>query len=337
MTQEPLDRAKNPTATRLWFTWETQRRNEELARAFACEYHRFEYSQHPAVLRYVFCLLQTLRVFTIHRPKVVFAQCPSIFLVSLVASLRMFQKFTFVIDAHNVMFDYLLSRNILVNNLIKFSLKKADLVMVSNSLLVPALGIFKEKAMVLPDKVPTITRHSPRPWFSQLKRPVITLISSFAPDEPIENFLLASQAFELPHVLLVTGQRKKAAALLKYESASLRFVDYLPKEDFEAILAGSDLLVDLTTRLDCLVCGAYEALAVGVPILLSDSAALREVFAEALFAKNDIQDYLRALREFFKEPIHFQSRIRALKDPFEKRWQEAFQKVQQRMEAMTPQ
>lgn len=336
MTHEPLDIANKPRAVSLWFTWETQRRNEELAQTFGCDYHRFDNSSSLSVLRYLLCVLQTLRVFLRHRPKVVFAQCPSLILVSFVAFLRLFWKFTFVIDAHNVMFDYVANQSTWVRTLSKFALKKADLVIISNIFLLPALGEFQEKAVVLSDKVPNIVPHDPLPWFSQLKRPVITLISSFAADEPIENFLLASQVLEVPHTLLVTGQRKKAGALLKYESDALRFVDYLPKEEFETVISGSDLLVDLTTRLDCLVCGAYEAVAVGVPILLSDSAALREMFPEGtIFSKNDSQDYLRALREFLAEPESYRKKIHALKGPFERRWQEAFQKAQQRIKAIT--
>ena len=45
--------------------------------------------------------------------------------------------------------------------------------------------------------------------------------------------------------------------------------------------------MDLTTRENCLVCGAYEAMAAKKPVVLSDTTALREYFHKgAVFSGN---------------------------------------------------
>jgi glycosyltransferase involved in cell wall biosynthesis len=53
-------------------------------------------------------------------------------------------------------------------------------------------------------------------------------------------------------------------------------------------LRRATVIVDLTLMPSCLVCGAYEALAVGTPLILSDDPAGRERFGPmALFSRDD--------------------------------------------------
>ena len=104
-------------------------------------------------------------------------------------------------------------------------------------------------------------------------------------------------------LLCITGKKSKANAnLLSFESEYIRFLDYQPQSNFDSILAHSTLLIDLTTREDCLVCGGYEALALGVPILLSDTEVARQTFgAGAIYAKNDSSSLRDAILDFLHE------------------------------------
>ena len=57
------------------------------------------------------------------------------------------------------------------------------------------------------------------------------------------------------------------------------------------MLFSVDVIVDLTTRQDCLVCGAYEAVAAGTPLIVSNSEALRRQFSRGtLFTDNTSED-----------------------------------------------
>jgi glycosyltransferase involved in cell wall biosynthesis len=64
------------------------------------------------------------------------------------------------------------------------------------------------------------------------------------------------------------------------------------------------VVIDLTAMPDCLVCGAYEALAVGRPLLLTDIPAARTLFAQAAcFTNNEklnIAAALHRLREGYE-------------------------------------
>jgi hypothetical protein len=62
------------------------------------------------------------------------------------------------------------------------------------------------------------------------------------------------------------------------------------------LLRAVDAVVDLTLMDDCLVCGAYEALSLAKPMVLSNNAASIELFAEAaVFTDNTPADIRRAL------------------------------------------
>ena len=48
------------------------------------------------------------------------------------------------------------------------------------------------------------------------------------------------------------------------------------------------MIVDLTAIEDCLVCGAYEAVALGRPLVTSDTAALRQYFRRGtVYSRHD--------------------------------------------------
>ena len=67
----------------------------------------------------------------------------------------------------------------------------------------------------------------------------------------------------------------------------MRLTRYLSEDDYVALLRDADVIVDLTTRENCLVCGAYEALALARPLVVSETAALRELLGNgALYTRN---------------------------------------------------
>ncbi|MCB0074645.1 MAG: glycosyltransferase family 4 protein, partial [Caldilineaceae bacterium] len=280
---------------RAWFTWETQRRNAALADAFSCDYLCFNYDHQPPPLRYIFCTARTLSSVLRNRYDLVFAQSPSIILAALVALLKWPLGYLLVIDAHNIVIEQGLGGPWLIKRLIRYAFSQADYVLVSNAELCQAVVQLGGHPLILPDRVPTIESVASPKLIKNSKRPIITLISSFANDEPIESFVKAASDTKETFTLFVTGRRSKAGTSLRYEGEKIRFTDFLPHEDFDALIQHSDLLVDLTTRENCLVCGAYEALAVEVPVLLSDTNALRQTFSGASFTQNSAEGFRASL------------------------------------------
>ena len=305
---------------RAWITWETQRRNEELANAFACEFFKFDYSALPQVVRYLKSISATWQVLNKRQYDLIFAQYPSLLLNLALIVCKSWFKYQLVIDAHNTAIRHLQSGGLL-KLLASYALRHADMVIVSNQQIAQTLSTYRINATVLPDKIPHIPqRQLGRDWV-HLPRPFVVLIATFAPDEPIDTFIKGVQLATQPITLFVTGQCSKAKNLLHHASTQIIFTDYLTYPQYEGLIQNADLLVDLTTLDNCLVCGAYEALAVGVPALVSDNAATREMFKKGfIFAKNSPLDYAQAIGKFFENRNLLKKEITDYRHEFTSLW-----------------
>jgi glycosyltransferase involved in cell wall biosynthesis len=71
---------------------------------------------------------------------------------------------------------------------------------------------------------------------------------------------------------------------------------YLPRKQYEDLLHSITAVIVLTTAEDNLVCGGYEAVAAGKPLILSDTRALRELFGRgAVFTRNQAEAIAKAM------------------------------------------
>ncbi len=301
----------------------------ELADAFDCSYRCFDFSRLNVALRLLLSSFMTLREVFRSRWCVIFSQYPSLPLNLLLSFCSIFSSFKFVVDAHNVAIEDFQKSASLRGRLVAWVFSRADHIVVSNSALVSKLGKYADKALVLADRLPQIEPSS-KPSLVDNTEMAVTLIASFAPDEPIEEFIKGFNKAKLADgtKLFVTGRRSRAGGLIGFESERVVFTDFLGEGEFEALIQHSILLVDLTTREDCLVCGAYEALSVEVPILLSSSEALRTTFPlGTVFSNNSQSDFSEALEHFFEDVAGYKERIGSMKEDFALVWQEQFEKI----------
>ena len=89
---------------------------------------------------------------------------------------------------------------------------------------------------------------------------------------------------------------------------------YLPEEDYVQMLLSVDVIVELTTRQDCLVCGAYEAVAAGTPLIVSNSEVLRRQFSSGtLFTDNTSEDLAGKINTAILSKEIFAQQMRDLK------------------------
>ena len=304
---------------RVWFTWETQRRNEELAAAMNARLCKFDHSSLPRLKRYLQSARETLDTIRREKPELVFAQCPSIVLVVFLSLLKKFYGFRFFIDAHNIALESS-RRSDVLGLLHRFALRSADAVIVSNTGLVQGVEKLGGRACILPDRLPKIIPPETR---RENPVPEILFVSTFAADEPIETFLEGVHLVpELNFKVLITGRKAKAGHLLAQQGEKIHFTDFLPHEEYDRLLCQVDLVVDLTTRENCLVCGGYEAISAGRPLVLSDQKVNRDFFPKGcLFAKNTPAAYAETIREFFRRKGSLESEIREMKAEFQIRWE----------------
>jgi glycosyltransferase involved in cell wall biosynthesis len=171
-------------------------------------------------------------------------------------------------------------------------IRRADVTIVSNRQLAERVLQQGGRPFTLPDRIP---RPPPAPLRTLDGAFNVVLIATFAPDEPVAEVLEAVRGAEV--VLYVTGNHRKLDPTVAARvPPNVRFTGFLDELDYWSLLRSADAIVDLTLMDDCLVCGSYEALALGKPMMLSNNSASVELFGDcAVFTNNTAADIRRAL------------------------------------------
>jgi glycosyltransferase involved in cell wall biosynthesis len=266
-------------AAPLWIAWERQRRTLELSSRLGCRLRIFEH-RGPGVLRYPWSALRTALLLSRERPSLVVVQNPSMALAALACACKRLFGFALVVDRHS---NFLLARRRrddwkarLFLALSRYTLRNADLTLVTNGEIADRVLAAGGRPFVLPDPYPDVACAPPPP-----ARPVpeAVFVCSWAEDEPIAEMMAACEALRGEAVVRATGRPKpRHSALLGRKPGNFLPTGFLADADYLRLLAGADAVVVLTTMPSTLLCGAYEALALGKPLLLSGSRALREYF-----------------------------------------------------------
>lgn len=278
---------------------------------------------HPATiaLKYLIQIVQTLRLLWRERPAVVLVMVPPIFAVLPVYFYCKLTGSRFATDNHTAGFT--MKRWQRMKFLHGWLEKRAACNIVTNEKLrqcqqtwrVPAEKIFLigdlpvqfaqiETPPFLKQNGVTKNGGTPNGFFA------VTAVCSFNPDEPLENILRAAN--ELPDVnFFCTGKLKDApAGLLERKSANVTFTDFLSVPHYAGLLKASHGVMVLTTRDHTMQRGAYEAMALGIPIITSDWPILRKTFANgSLFVDNSPQSIVQAVRRLRTEWPHFKTAI----------------------------
>jgi hypothetical protein len=300
---------------RIWITWERQRRSMVLSEHFDCRF--FEIIE-TGLLRYPKVIARTLWVLFCERPDVLVVQNPSMILAAIGVAWGMVTTTYVVVDRHST---FLLNRIYsltpwlaLFKSLNRFTLRFADLTIVTNAFLADLVAQGGGRPYVLPDKLPTLSAAARSPFALEADVRNVFLIGSFADDEPIsEVFDALAQIDDAKVHVFVSGSRKKAPeSLLRRAPASVTFTDYLSDSEFSSLLHAVDLVAVLTTADHTMLCGCYEAVAAGQPLVTSDKQVLREYFDGAFFVDNTPSSIAVALRKTDDELNECKKRIVSL-------------------------
>jgi glycosyltransferase involved in cell wall biosynthesis len=291
----------------VWLTWEHQTRNKSMAALLSVEYGEF-ISNRSRLFRYIELSFKTLNYLVSKRPQVIFFQNPSIVLACLcVCYSKLWGNCMLVGDFHNIALV-----KTKIHKLNCFVSRNIDFTLVSNENLLKDVVAMGGRGYVMPDPIPEHEFESSNA-IEQHKQ-YILFISSWASDEPINEVIagyINSSSFDDGIRLLVTG-RKKIEKLdfdeSYYSSRGIEFLGFVDEARYWSLLQNSLLNIDLTTRDDCLVCGAYESLAVGAPILLSNNNASVSYFDKAaLFTDNTSDDIAIKIKDAVKNTTVYRS------------------------------
>jgi len=313
--------------SKLWITWEKQRRNRGISSGLGYDLHEI-ISRHSGLRRYLECTVSTLKLLRILRPSYLAVQNPSIVLACLGLLLHYVFKFKFIIDAHNAGIFPAEGRSRLLNFLSKILQKKADLVIVTNENLKEYVEGNGGVAFVLPDRIPVpqiVLDCIPLP--KKESKTNICFICTFAQDEPYQDVITATSLLPDTICVHVTGKYANKVDPVNVPK-NLCLLGYLSEEKFWETLSSCDLVMDLTTRQDCLVCGAYEGISLQKPLVLSDTEMLREYFSKGcVYVDSNPESIAAGILLAVEQYSHLKEEICELKVELEKDWNERADKL----------
>lgn len=295
---------------RLWLTWEHQRRNRSLSGKLNAELVELNYNL-PRWIKHPWMAIKTLGLLVSRRPRVLFAQNPSIVLSSLAVIYGRLSACTVVIDSHNAGLFPLEGRNGALNRVARWILRWADLTLVTNDNLQRYVEQQGGKALVVPDPLPEFSVTATASAGTAFR---VVFICTWAEDEPWQQVLDAARQLQDDNIeIAITGRFTKRIDASSVPT-NVELTGFMSDTDFQQAVADADAVMVLTTRSDCLNCGAYEAVALEKPLLLSDSKALREYFDEGvLYTDNSAGDIARQVRTLLADSAIQRQAIAKLK------------------------
>lgn len=280
----------------LCITWFHHRRTTEL-----CDYlgiPLFEIvTGRRGVRRYMELSIRTWCLLRVEKPRVLLIQSPSIILSFIALLLKSFFKYKLVVDAHNEAVDPFSYKFFLIKWLAVIILNRADRIIVTNNYLANIVNLNSGVPLILHDRIPRIPELIPS--YDVSEKFNIAVVATFAADEPIFEIFNAASRLNSECHFYVTGNSFKIRDKIKnYEISNITFCGFVPDLNYWGLLKSCDLVLDLTVKDNCLVCGAYEAVAVGTPMLLSDNQASLDLFKDiAIFTDNSADSIVLTIKK----------------------------------------
>ena len=291
-------------------------------------------------MRYPLSLAQTVAELWRMRGGLVFVQNPSQVLAVLACLFKKPFGYTLVVDRHSN-FPHLWPnpnplRRAVASALSAFSVKRADITLITNGELLRHVESLGGRGFILPDPFPELggeaeaSVQDPEDARNAKGRPAeILFVSSWACDEPIAQAIEACRLLQGEVVVRISGRMKPAYAdLVASAPPNFRPTGFLGDRDYFALMAASDAVMAVTDRQATLVCGAYEAAALGKPLILGDAPALREYFhAGAVYTDCSAEDLAAKIRALLSDLPRYREDARRMRKERESEWE-------QRLEAL---
>jgi glycosyltransferase involved in cell wall biosynthesis len=259
----------------IFISWESHQRTRTLCKKLGIPL--FEIVVRAGrIRRYLSSTAQTFTVIRRNKPRVVFVQNPSMVLTVFCTLLKPFLGFKLIVDAHNEAINPYIHNNVVIRSIARFLIRVADSTIVTNAVLADQVSRISGRPIVIPDFLPDREPRQPT-VDSQAPPYTVTFICTYAPDEPYLEVFEAARAIPDLVNIYVTGGIPEHVKRMELPE-NVRLLGYLSEEDYWKQLYQSHLIIDLTTMPDCLVCGAYEAISIQVPAILSESKASKSTF-----------------------------------------------------------
>jgi len=314
----------------IWITWEDHRRSRELAESFDAEYI-FVKSPKNRLAKYIYSTVLTLYLIARKSPDNVFCQNPSVMLAYVVVLMKKFFRYKAIVDRHsNFKIDKLDDGSLkwrIFHYLSNYSLSNADITIVTNGYAKDYISSLARSVAILPDRIPKIECKACSEKFEVdvAKKKKVLFVTTFDDDEPINEMLEAAKSLDSVNVYLTGNYKKKfsESEVIEFKRHDIIFTGFVPNSVYETLLCESDLVVVLTDKDLILNCGAYEALSLNKPLILSNTKTLKSYFGGPgiIYVNNSRLDILGGINEALPSLDVMKSNIVERRKEIDKDWQ----------------
>jgi glycosyltransferase involved in cell wall biosynthesis len=207
-----------------------------------------------------------------------------------------------------------------LNALSRLVQRGADLTVVTNTPLADHVAANGGRAFVLPDPIPCLDGFERERLDGQAN---LLFICTYAMDEPYAEVFEAARSLSPGIRIHVSGNYAKRGIDPAALAPNLVLTGYLSEEAYVRLLRSVDATIDLTTRENCLVCGAYESIAAGKPMVLSKTRAIQAFFPSgAVYTDNSAADIRRCIEQVLADRERLAAEIAYLRQQREAEWEQ---------------
>lgn len=304
------------------------RRSDLLAQHLGATPYFIHYEPPIKVLRvpvkYLVQGWRTWRALSHDRPDVVFVQNPPIFCVLVAFLYARIYGARYVIDSHTGAFLSPKWRwSLGLHRLLSKDALATIVHNASQEQIVKAWGCRYLVIGFTPGSYP------PGEGFSLDDHFNVAVVSSFLADEPVD--LVFEAAALIPEVsFYVTGDsRRIPQRLLSRKPANCVLTGYLTYERYVGLLRGVDAIMVLTTGNHTLLMGAFEAVSVGTPLIVSNWPVLRDYFPlGTVHVDNTVEGICKGVNQARHNQAGLQQEMLVLQERLQDEWTEKFAELQ---------
>jgi hypothetical protein len=306
--------------------WKITKRTKVLAGHLGADLITYRTHFSNAILRiihYKLLSFSTIVKLCLKKYKTIYVQIPSIQEAITVYLFGKIFRTKIVFDTHSgIFFPKTLHQRIYLRLYCSMA-RHIKLNLVHNQSLLKHKCLLHSPTTILEDKL------SYQPVMQTESKPIqIGVICSWAKDEPILETISAIKM--LPEYnFFITGNFKKFIKQMTQLPKNTNLTGYLSDKEYDDLLKKMDIIVVLTKRPDTVLCGAYEAVSLCKPLILSDTETLRTNFYKGVIhTQNNGESIKQAITNAIANMNKLQKEIIELRKEKEADWQKQFAVVE---------
>jgi glycosyltransferase involved in cell wall biosynthesis len=166
----------------------------------------------------------------------------------------------------------------------------------------------------------------------------VTFVSRYSNTEPLDVVYEAARRLHSDGIhIFVTGDLKDAPQQAIDECPeNVTLTNFLSEEAYAGLLRDSDAVMCLCTNDNTMQRGAYEAMAVETPLVLSDWQLLRDTFSSgAVYVDNSVEGICAGIRTLRSDVERYQRGIRELRTRRATAWERTLAELNQHIDRFT--